>query len=55
MHISLVTFCGFYLKSFLSFSFTTFLYGEMITPTASSLSDPFEWPDKTSVNAELSC
>lgn len=49
------TFCWFYLKAFLSFGFTTVLYGEMTTPAASSLSDPIEWPDKTSVNTELSC
>lgn len=52
------TFLGafwFYLKAFLSLGFTTVLYGEMTTPAASSLSDPIEWPDKTSVNAELSC
>lgn len=49
------TFCWFYLKAFSSFCFTTVLYGEMTTSAASSLSDPTEWPDKTSVNTELSC
>lgn len=49
------TFCWFYFKAFLSFGFTTVFYGGMTTPAASSLSDPIEWPDKTSVNTESSC
>lgn len=53
--VFLGAFCWFCLQAFLSFSFTAVLYGEMTTEAASSLSDPIEWPDKTSVNAGLSC